>query len=144
MGIWLGLWTWSFIGSLGLGFLLGASIIDGTSPQWGFYLVSILAAAILMLYIITPEVRRSPFRRSITEVLQGARVSTRVARGEINLHVRQTGPRWWWEEVTAGLLLSAKMLVQPGFAIMALYCGWIYGQVIMIIVVSLTTLQSPV
>ena len=136
MGVWLGIWTWSSIGSIGVGFWIGASIISALSVAWGFWITIILNAFVLLLNVITPEVRRSPYRRSMAEVRSGTDVSRRIARGEVKMHLDSTGPVWWWEEVFAGVRLSILMLKQPGFACLALYLGWIYGQVVILIVVS--------
>ena len=136
MGVWLGIWTWCAIGSIGIGFLIGAGIISGLDVSWGFWITIIVNAAVLVLNILTPEVRRSAYRRSMAEVRSGGEVSRRVARGEIKMHLESTGPIWWWEEVIAGHVLAIRMLLQPGFAILSLYLGWIYGQVVLIIVVS--------
>ena len=138
MGVWLGIWTWCAIGSIGLGFWIGASIISGLAVAWGFWITIILNAFVLLLNVITPEVRRSPYRRSMAEVRSGTDVSRRIARGEVKMHLDSTGPVWWWEEVFAGLTLSFRMLKQPGFAILSFYMGWIYGQVVLVIVVSRT------
>ncbi|KAK4195156.1 hypothetical protein QBC40DRAFT_316949 [Triangularia verruculosa] len=149
MGAWLGLWTWCYTGSLGIGFLLGAAIIDSANPSWGFYVSIILIMSILLLNVICPEVRRSPFRRSVAEVRNGNRISRRVARGEVMMHRVKDGPTWWGQEVYHGILLSLEMLRQPGFLIIALYTGWIYAQVVLIIVLlgALTSrsyqLRSP-
>ena len=138
MGVWLGIWTWCSIGSLGFGFFIGAVIISGLDVAWGFWITIILTAAVLLLNVVTPEVRRSAYRRSLAEVPQdGGNVSRRIARGEIMMHLYQTGPLHWWEEVRAGLVLVGRMLSQPAFVVMAVYLGWIYGQIVMIIVVSL-------
>ena len=136
MGIWLGVWTWCAIGSIGIGFLIGAGIISGLDVSWGFWITIIANAAVLVLNILSPEVRRSAYRRSMAEVRSGGEVSRRVARGEIKMHLESTGPIWWWEEVIAGHVLAIRMLLQPGFAILSLYLGWIYGQVVLVIVVS--------
>ena len=138
MGLWLGVWTWCAIGSIGTGFLIGAGIISGLDVSWGFWIIIIVNAAVLVLNILTPEVRRSAYRRSMAEVRNGGEVSRRVARGEIKMHLKSTGPIWWWEEVIAGHVLAIQMLLQPGFAILSLYLGWIYGQVVLVIVVSLS------
>lgn len=135
MGVWLSIWTWCAIGSIGLGFFIGAVIISGLNVSWGFWILIILNAAILVLNILTPEVRRSAYRRSMAEVRSGGEVSRRVARGEIKMHLESTGPIWFWEELIAGHVLAFRMLIQPGFAILALYQGWIYGQVVLTIVV---------
>jgi len=149
MGVWLGIWTWCFTGSLGIGFAIGAAIINTQNPAWGFYVSIVLAAVTLLLNVVCPEVRRSPFRRSVAEVRDGNRISRRVARGECMMHRVKDGPTWWWEEVYHGMLLSCEMLRQPGFIVIALYTGWIYAQMVLIIVLmgSLTSryyrLQSP-
>ena len=136
MGVWLGIWTWCAIGSIGIGFLIGAGIISGLNVSWGFWITIVVNAAVLVLNILSPEVRRAAYRRSMAEVRSGGEVSRRVARGEIKMHLESTGPIWWWEEVIAGHVLAIRMLLQPGFAILSLYLGWIYGQVVLIIVVS--------
>ncbi|KEY68927.1 hypothetical protein S7711_04595 [Stachybotrys chartarum IBT 7711] len=134
MGVWLGIWTWSWIGSLGIGFLIGATIIDKHPPVWGFYISIMLIAGVVTLNIVCPEVRRSAFRRSVTEVKTEANVSRRLARGEVMMHRVQTGPKWWGQEVYHGMLLSGDMLRQPGFLVVAVYCGWIYAQVVLLII----------
>ena len=136
MGVWLGIWTWCAIGSIGIGFLIGAGIISGLDVSWGFWITIVVNAAVLVLNILSPEVRRSAYRRSMAEVRSGGEVSRRVARGEIKMHLESTGPIWWWEEVIAGHVLAIRMLLQPGFAVLSLYLGWIYGQVVLTIVVS--------
>ena len=136
MGMWLGIWTWCFIGSIGLGFFIGAVIISGLDVSWGFWITIILTAAVLVLNVLAPETRRSAYRRSMAEVRNGGEVSRRIARGEIKMHLDATGPIYWWEEVTAGQRLCLRMLKQPGFAILSLYLGWIYGQIVIVIVVS--------
>lgn len=136
MGVWLGIWTWCWIGSIGIGFWVGASIISGLNVAWGFWILIILTSTVLVLNVLTPEVRRSAYRRSMAEVRSGTDVSRRIARGEIKMHLDSTGPLWWWEEVWAGHVLCIRMLKQPGFAVLAFYLGWIYGQVVLVIVVS--------
>lgn len=137
MGIWLGIWTWCSIGSIGVGFLIGAAIINGLDVSWGFWITIILTAFTLILNVLVPEVRRSAYRRSMAEVRSGREVSRRIARGEIKMHIDSTGPIWWGEELTAGYKLCLRMLKQPGFFILSFYIGWIYGQIVMVIVVSL-------
>ncbi|MCJ1476396.1 hypothetical protein MMC13_005062 [Lambiella insularis] len=134
MGLWLGIWVWCSIGSIGIGFLIGAAVISGLPVTWGFWITIILTAAVLILNVMTPEVRRSPYRRSMAEVNTGTELSRRIARGEIKMHLYSTGPKRWWEEVTAGHVLCIRMLMQPGFLILSFYMGWIYGQIIMVIV----------
>ena len=136
IGAWLGIWTWCSIMSIGLGFLIGAGIISGLGVSWGFWITIILNAVVLLLNVMAPEVRRSPYRRSMAEVRSGTDVSRRVARGEVKMHLESTGPKHWYEEVLAGYVLCLRMLRQPGFLVLALYQGWIYGQIVMVIVVS--------
>lgn len=141
MGVWLGIWTWCWIGSIGVGFLVGACIIDNYPPAWGFYVSIMVLAVVLFLNVVSPEVRRSAFRRSVAEVRTGSDISRRVARGEVMMHRVKTGPVWWGQEVYHGIALSLEMLRQPGFTVMALYVAWIYAQVVLIIVLlgSLTS-----
>ncbi|KAI1104496.1 hypothetical protein F4804DRAFT_341796 [Jackrogersella minutella] len=141
LGVWLGIWTWCFIGSLGIGFVIGAVVIDSLQPSWGLYISIMLIAVVLLLNVLCPEVRRSAWRRSVAEVRTGSGVSRRVARGEIMMHRVKDGPKWWGQEMYHGVALSFEMLRQPGFVIMALYSAWIYAQVVLIIVLlgSLTS-----
>ncbi|KAF4332465.1 polyamine transport [Fusarium beomiforme] len=134
MGIWLGIWTWCWIGSLGIGFLIGAAIIDKHPPAWGFYISIMMIAVVLILNVICPEVRRSAFRRSIAEVRTGGEISRRLARGEVMMHRVKTGPKWWGQEAYHGVRLSLDMLEQPGFAVLAVYVSWIYAQVVLVII----------
>lgn len=136
LGVWLGIWTWCSIGSIGTGFLIGALIINQAPPAIGFYITIAVIALVLFLNIICPEVRRSAFRRSVAEVVKENEVSRRLARGEVKMHLSQSGPRWWGEEFHYGIILSLKMLRQPGFMILAVYVAWVYGQIVMVIVVS--------
>ncbi|KAL8695097.1 MAG: hypothetical protein Q9218_000375 [Villophora microphyllina] len=135
MGIWLGIWTWCFIGSIGVGFFIGAVIISGLDVDWGFWITIILTAFVLVLNVLVPEVRRSPYRRSVAEVRTPTELTRRVARGEVMMHLYSTGPKWWVEEVIAGSVLCIRMLKQPGFVVLSTYIGWIYGQIVMVIVV---------
>ncbi|PFH56273.1 hypothetical protein XA68_16787 [Ophiocordyceps unilateralis] len=150
MGAWIGIWTWCWIGSLGVGFLVGACIIDNYPPAWGFYVSIMILLVVLFLNVVCPEVRRSAFRRSIAEVRTGGDISRRIARGEIMMHRVKTGPKWWGQEVYHGIALSLEMLRQPGFAVLTLYSAWIYAQVVLIIVLlgslssRLYQLRSPV
>ncbi|KAK6950774.1 hypothetical protein Daesc_007299 [Daldinia eschscholtzii] len=134
LGIWLGVWTWCFIGSLGIGFLVGALVIDTLKPSWGLYISIMLIAAVLLLNVLCPEVRRSAWRRSVAEVRTPLGISRRVARGEIMMHRVKDGPKWWGQEMYHGVALSLEMLRQPGFVIMAIYSAWIYAQVVLVIV----------
>lgn len=137
LGLWLGIWTWCNIGSGGVGFLIGAGIINSANPAWGFYISICIIAGVLLLNVICPEVRRSAFRKSVAEVKDGEDQGTRrLARGEVKMHMVQSGPKWWGEEFHYGIKLSGRMLRQPGFLILALYVAWIYGQVVMLVVVS--------
>ncbi|KAI1332810.1 hypothetical protein F5Y16DRAFT_407423 [Xylariaceae sp. FL0255] len=122
LGVWLGIWTWCHIGSLSLGFVIGAVMIEYLNPSWGLYTCIALLAAVAVLNVLCPEVRT------------GTTFSRRLARGEVMMHRVQNGPRWWGQEVYHGVLLSLEMLRQPGFLVMAVYWAWIYAQVVLIIV----------
>ena len=141
LGIWLGIWTWCWIGSLSIGFLIGALVIQHLPPSYGLYISISLVGVALIINVICPEVRRATWRRSATEIRNGTTVSRRLARGEVMMHRVQNGPRWWGQEVHHGIALSLEMLRQPGFTIMAVYTAWIYAQVVLIIVVSFLLLQ---
>ncbi|KAI9660154.1 MAG: hypothetical protein M1821_001506 [Bathelium mastoideum] len=135
LGLWLGFWTWCSIGSLAVGFCIGAVIIEKADPAWGFYVVVIFAVFFLLLNVLCPETRRSRFRRTLGEFLtEEEQIRRRVARGEVKLHISQVGPKWWFEELLAGLILIKRMLEQTGFLIMAVFTAWIYAQIVLIIV----------
>ncbi|KAI4680379.1 uncharacterized protein J4E84_008027 [Alternaria hordeiaustralica] len=136
MGMWLGIWSWCWIASIAVGFQIGAAIIDRLSPQWGFYIIVVILAFALVLNITTSETRRAPFRKSVTEVYDSDEnyITRRVSRGEVKLHIETEGPKYWFEEVWAGIKLMTMMLCQPGFLVLALYLGWIYAQVVLVIV----------
>ncbi|KAF2493999.1 hypothetical protein BU16DRAFT_512209 [Lophium mytilinum] len=136
MGMWLGLWSWCSIGSLAIGFQIGAGIIQNLDPDWGFYIVIILMAAVLVLNVLAPETRRSQYRRSVTDVYNRDEnfITRRISQGEVKLHISTQGPKYWFEEVWAGVKLSALMICQWGFAFLALYLGWIYAQIVLVIV----------
>ncbi|EMC99297.1 hypothetical protein BAUCODRAFT_146258 [Baudoinia panamericana UAMH 10762] len=146
VGIWLGLWSFCFVGSLSIGFCIGACIISGLDPSWGFYIVVIMLAVVLLVNVIAPETRRAPYRRSIAHFIDNdENLRRRVARGEVKLHISNEGPRWWWQEVLAGVILSTRMTLQPGFFVLAWYIAWIYAQVTLVILkpqyVGLATLS---
>ncbi|RMY37547.1 hypothetical protein D0866_03190 [Hortaea werneckii] len=134
VGIWLGIWSFCFVGSLSIGFCIGACIIAGLDPSWGFYIVVILLAFFLLVNVIIPETRRAPYRRSIAHFFDDDdRLRRRVARGEVKLHISNDGPKWWFQEVWAGLILTKRMIGQPGFFVLGSYIGWIYAQVTLVI-----------
>jgi len=138
MGIWLGLWTWSALGSIGVGFMIGALIIDQLSPATGFYISIAIIAFVMLMNVVVPETRRGAFRKSVAEVIKpDGTVSRRLARGEVKMHMVQSGPKKWTEEFHYGVVLSLKMLRQPGFLVMAVYVAWLYGQMVLIILVGL-------
>lgn len=143
MGLWLGIWSWCSIGSLAIGFLIGAGIIESQGPDWGFYVVVFLLAGALILNIMGPETRRSQQRRSITEVFDREHnlITWRECRGEIKLHMGLYGPKHWFNEVWAGMKLATMMMCQAGFAVLALYLGWIYAQIVLVIVVRFSALE---
>lgn len=136
MGMWLGIWSWCWIASLAVGFQIGAFIIENLSPDWGFYVVVVILAVALILNIIAPETRRAPYRKSVTEVYDRDEnyITRRVSRGECKLHISTEGPKYWFEEVWAGLKLVFMMMYQPGFLVMSFYLGWIYAQIVLVII----------
>jgi hypothetical protein len=136
MGIWLGIWSWCWIGSLAVGFQIGAAIIESLQPQWGFYVVILILLLALILNIIASETRRAQFRQSVTDVYDKDEnyITRRISRGEVKLHISTEGPKYWFQEVWAGIKLMTMMLLQPGFFVLALYLGWIYAQVVLVIV----------
>ncbi|KAJ9605900.1 hypothetical protein H2200_009749 [Cladophialophora chaetospira] len=133
MGLWLAVWSSCSVASISIGFLLGALIINGTSVDWGFWVSSLLLMFVTFLNVIAPEVRRSAFRRTIAEVTGEGGSFSRVARGEIKLHLTGNGPYWWGEEILAGIRLSWRMVQQPGFLVLSIYCAWVYAQFILVI-----------
>lgn len=144
MGLWLGIWAFCFVGSLAVGFLLGASVTAQLDPAWGFYFVMIVLSGSLFLNVLIPETRRAPHRRSILHYVDDDdyQIKKKVARGEVKLHLDQDGPQWWWEEVFAGVSLSIRMVLQPGFCILALYTAWIFAMVVMVTLVSLAPIKD--
>ena len=141
--MWLGAWAWCFVGSLAVGFLLGAGVTAHLDPAWGFYFVVILLAFFLLINVIAPETRRAPHRRSILHYFdEEEKLKKRVARGEVKLHMSQDGPKYWWEEVWAGIKLQVHMLMQPGFLVLAVYLAWIYALVVLVTLVSLIVTTS--
>ena len=134
MGVWLGILTCSNLASISIGFFIGACIIQ-SDVAWGFWASLLLLMFVLGLNVIAPEPRRAAYRRTVME-FQGARGDfSRVARGEIKMHLKLAGPYWWGEEIKAGLELCWLMLKQPGFLILAFYVAWIYAQFTMAIMV---------
>ncbi|KAF2017662.1 MFS general substrate transporter [Aaosphaeria arxii CBS 175.79] len=135
LGLWLGIWSWCWIGTLAIGFQIGASIIQNHTPDRGFYVTIIINALALVLNILASETRRSKNRRSVVEVYDRRyNILTRcVVRGEVRLHLSTRGPRHFIDELYAGMRLSFMMCCQKGFFILAIYLGWIYGQIILVI-----------
>ena len=138
MGFWLAAWSWCLIGSIALGFVFGAFTIDHASVDWGFWTALFLLMFVLLLNLITPEVRRAAFRRTMAEYVGLDGPFSRVSRGEIKMHLDETGPYWWGQEITAGLRLCWKMMLQPGFLTLAVYAAWVYSQFTLILMVRST------
>jgi MFS family permease len=136
MGIWLGIWSWCWVASLAVGFLIGATVIESLTPDWGFYIVIFILVAALMLNIVAPETRRAAYRKSVTEVYDRDEnyITRRVSRGECKLHISTEGPKYWFEEVWAGMKLVLMMMMQPGFFVLSLYVAWIYAEVVLVII----------
>lgn len=139
MGMWLGFVSWSTVGPISIGFMVGASIIDsGASVSWGFWIALCLLLVTLIFTIIAPEVRRAAFRRTVAEMTGQEGDFSRIARGEIKMHLDAVGPYWWGQEVVAGLRLCGKMARQPGFLLLSLYAAWIYAQYSLVLMVRNT------
>ena len=138
MGVWLGIWSFATLASISFGFMIGAFIINNNaSVTWGFWTCFALLLAMLLLNIVNPEVRRSAYRRTLTEMRGKDGDFRRVARGEVKMHLESTGPYWWGEELLAGIKMSWLMLKQPGFMILAVYTAWVYAQFTLLLMVSL-------
>lgn len=139
IGVWLGLWTFCFSSSLSIGFFAGACIISKLNPSWGFWITTILLTLFLLVNMIAPETRQSEHRKffhQFFETQDVKRVKRRIARGEVKLHISNDGPKWWYEEVWAGLVLTKRMVCQSGFLVLMLYLGWIQAQLTLVILVS--------
>ncbi|KAI5359282.1 hypothetical protein Slin14017_G101840 [Septoria linicola] len=86
--------------------------------------------------MIAPETRQSEHRKffhQFFETQDTKRVKRRIARGEVKLHISNDGPKWWYEEVWAGLVLTKRMVCQSGFLVLMLYLGWIQAQLTLVI-----------
>lgn len=145
-GIWVGIFTWMFVASPGLGFLFGKVAIATTTPAWGFWTVAILTAFLLTLILVAPEVRppwktiricRMTSRRGKRPAIAGIAGSEVVERGEIKMIMFGSSPRWWWEEVSAAFLLTWKMMHQYGFLLLAVYFGWVFGHLVLVVMVRI-------
>ncbi|KKY24628.1 putative polyamine transport protein [Diplodia seriata] len=116
--------------------MVGAVLISSINPSWGFYIVVIMIASVLILNVLAPETRKARFRRSAIELIDpnSEYVYQRIVRGEIKLHISPEGPDWWGQEVAAGVWLSIHMYFQLGFSVLAMYIAWIYAQFVLVIV----------
>lgn len=146
IGIWLGIYIWLFASFQGIGFVFGKITIAKTTPAWGFWIITIIGGILLIFIVLGPEVRppwskkKLPQRRA-NRVPQARIAREIVERGEIKMVVFGSSPRWWWEEVWAGLILSWTMMKQIGFFVISLYVGWVFGYLIMVVRVSQNTLS---
>ncbi|KAI9761291.1 MAG: hypothetical protein M4579_001081 [Chaenotheca gracillima] len=136
MGVWLGVWTWSFVGSVGLGFLFGALIINQLNPVWGFWITSALSAVMLLLNMATPEIRDPLDQWSAAQHYLGSQRSSEGLRGNATILRSYATPQRLWHEIQAGVALKCSMLSQVGFTPLALYVSWIYGHAVMVMIVS--------
>lgn len=136
IGLWLSVWSSCTMGSVSLGFLTGTLFVNNNNVSWGFWTCLILLTIVLLLNVISPEVRRSAFRRTIAEMWSESGRFSRVTRGEVKMHLDGVGPFWWGEEVKAGLRMSWLMIKQPGFLILSVYAAWVYAQFTMVLMVS--------
>lgn len=90
----------------------------------------------LLLNLAAPETRRAAFRRTMAEFLGETGPFSRVTRGEIKMHLDETGPYWWAEESEAGFRLCWQMVKQPGLLALSVYAAWVYAQFTLILMVS--------
>lgn len=135
MGVWLGIWSFASLASISFGFMIGTFIVSTANVMWGFLTCFVVLLAALLLNIVIPEVRRSAYRRTLKEMRGQDGYFSRIARGEVKMHMESTGPYWWGEEVLAGIKLSCLMAKQPGFLVLAVYTAWVYAQFTMILMV---------
>ena len=131
LGIWLGIYTWCWIASIPLGFGIGEAIAEYHSPTWGFYLSILILLITLILNVCLPDTRDTLHRKVVSEMRARAAASTEPQIGEVMLHRVNKSPRWWGQEVYHGFVLSLKMLHQPGFLVLTVYAGCVYGQVVL-------------
>ena len=137
MDVWLGVWTFSFIGSIAIGFCIGAAIIENHPPVVGMYVSIALVSLIIFLAVMCPEVRYP--RTSASYVMSSESSEVRHAakvfgRGQVKMHREGSPPKNAGEEIWAGMLLMRDLLSMPGFLILALYYSWVYGQFVLIMV----------
>lgn len=136
LGLWLGFWSWCFVASLAIGFLIGTGVTANLDPAWGFYIVIILLAGFLIMNVVTPESRRAHHRRSILHFFDDEDVlQKKLARGEVKLHLHREAPNFWWEEMFAGIRLMIFMASDFGFIVLAVYLAWIYALVVLVTLV---------
>lgn len=135
VGAWLGMWTFCFSSSLSVGFFTGACVISKLNPSWGFWITIMLLTFFMLVNTIAPETRKSEHRRTISQFFEDEtkHLKRRVARGEVKLHISNDGPKWWFEEVWAGVILTKRMVLQPGFLVLMAYLGWIQAQLTLVI-----------
>ncbi|KAF2758701.1 MFS general substrate transporter [Pseudovirgaria hyperparasitica] len=136
LGLWLGIWCCCFTASIAIGFMTGAGLIaHDLNPSWSFTITIMMLAFVLLLNLLTPETRKSRWRHSYAEFVdEKDQLHRRVARGEVKLHISTEGPKYWYEETLAGLTLNLRMIKQPGFLVMAFYLGWMYAQIVLVMV----------
>lgn len=141
MGVWLGFYSWSWISSLSLGFANGEVIANYCPPVWRLFASIGLLFLTLVLNVLVPDSRSTPYRRAategrarpagLTEPLVGEAMPRRVWKG-LSLGAR---------EVYNGALVSLEMLRQPRFLVLTLYTGWVYALVVLTML-SLASLSS--
>jgi hypothetical protein len=76
-------------------------------------------------------------RRGKRPAIAGIAGSEVVERGEIKMIMFGSSPRWWWEEVSAAFLLTWKMMHQYGFLLLAVYFGWVFGHLVLVMMVRI-------
>ncbi|KAL2113664.1 hypothetical protein VUR80DRAFT_2886 [Thermomyces stellatus] len=141
MGLWLVLYSWSWIASSSLGCGIGEAVSNYHPPVWGFHVAIGLLPLALVLNALVPDPRNDPSRKPVAETGTASSGSTTPQAGEVMLHRVQKGPSCWGQKVYHGVLLSLEMLRQPGFLVLSLYAGWIYTLVVLTML-SLVSLSS--
>lgn len=94
MGIWLGIYTWSWIASVPLGFGIGEVVADHRPPTWGFYPSILLIFVVLVFNVLPPDARGVPYRRAVAGTRTHAAASVEPQFGEAMLHRVKESPSW--------------------------------------------------
>lgn len=141
VGVWQGLYSWSWISSLSLGFGIGEVIANYRPPVWRLHASTGLVFFTLVLNVLVPGTRRPSSKRAVTESRAGAAGPTESLIGEMMFRRVWKGLILGAQEVYHGALVSLEMLRQPGFLTLTLYAGWVYA-LAALTMLSLASLSS--